>query len=59
MKIGKFGKFVTNLYDRKGYVIHTTNLKLALNNSLVLKKVNKDIKLNQKAWLKPYIDSCK
>ena len=59
MKIEKFGKFVANLYDRKEYVIHTTNLKLALNNSLVLKKVNKDIKLNQKAWLKPYIDSCK
>ena len=32
------------------------NLKLALNFGLALKKVHRIIKINQKAWLKPYID---
>ena len=31
-------------------------LKQALNHGLVLKKEHKVIQLNQKAWLKPYID---
>ena len=32
------------------------NLKQALNQGFVLKKVHRIIKLNQKAWLKSYID---
>ena len=32
------------------------NLKQALNLGLILKKVHKMIKFNQKAWLKPYIN---
>ena len=32
-------------------VIHIRNLKQALNQGLVLKKVHKVIKFNQKAWL--------
>ena len=32
------------------------NIKQALNHGLILKKVHKVIKFNQKAWLKPYID---
>ena len=31
------------------------NIKQALNHGLILKKVHKVIKFNQKAWLKPYI----
>ena len=31
-------------------------LKEPLNHRLILKKVHKDIKFNQTAWLKPYID---
>ena len=38
------------------YVMQTWNLKQALNNGLVLKKVHKVNKFNQKAWLEPYID---
>ena len=49
MKINKCNKLVCNL-------IHIRSLKQALNHGLVLKKVHKVIKLNQKAWLKPYID---
>ena len=32
------------------------NLKQALNHELVLKKVHRIIKFNQKSWLKPCID---
>ena len=32
------------------------NIKQALNHGLILKKVHKVIKFNQKACLKPYID---
>ena len=36
-------------------VIHISNSKQALNHGLVLKKVHKVIKFNQKDWIKPYI----
>ena len=38
------------------YVIHIRNLKQALNCRLVLRKVHREIKFNQNAWPKPYID---
>ena len=56
MKLEKIEKLVTNLRDKTEYVIHIKNLKQALNHGLVLKKVHRKIKFNQKAWLKPYID---
>ena len=56
MKIEKVEKLVTNLYDKTEYVIHVRNLKQTLNHGLVLKIVQREIKFNQKAWLKPYID---
>ena len=56
MKIKRVEKFVANLHDKTEYVIHMRNLKQALNHGLVLKKVNRVIKFNQNAWLKPYID---
>ena len=40
----------------KKYVVYIRNLKQALNHRLVLKKVHRVIKFNQKAWLKSYID---
>ena len=45
-----------NLGNKTEYVIHIKILKQASTHSLVLKKVNRGIKLNQNAWLKPYID---
>ena len=54
MKIEKVEKLVANLHDKTEYVIHTRNLKQALNHELALKKVHRSIKFNQKAWLKPY-----
>ena len=56
LKIEKVKKFVANLHDKTGYVIHIRNLKQALNHRLVLKNVRRVMKFNQNAWLKPYID---
>ena len=56
MKIEKFEKFVTNVHDKTEYVFQLINLKQALIHELVLKKVHRLIKFNQKAWLKSYID---
>ena len=55
MKIEKVEKLVANLHDKTEYVIHIRNLKQALNHGLILKKVHRVIKFNQKDWLKPYI----
>ena len=56
LKIEKVEKLLANLHDKKEYVIHIQNLQQALNPKLVLKKVHRDIKFNQKAWLKSYIN---
>ena len=55
-KIKKCDKFVCNMQDKENYVVHIRALKQALNHGLILKRVNKVIQLNQKLWLKPYID---
>ena len=56
MKIGKFEKPAANLHDRAECLIHIRNLKQALNDGLVLKRVHRIIDFNQKAWLKSYAD---
>ena len=56
MKIAKVKKLLINLHDETEYDIHIRNLKQALNHGLVLKNVYRVIKVNQNAWLKPYID---
>ena len=45
MKIEKVEKLVANLHDKTEYVIHIRNLKQALNQGLVLKKVHRVINL--------------
>ena len=47
MKIEKVENLVANLYDKTEYVIRIRNLKQALNNGLLLKKVHRVIKFNQ------------
>ena len=49
MELGKIKKLVTNLHGKNEYVIHIRNLKQTLNHGLILKKVHRLIKLNQKA----------
>ena len=56
IKMGKVEKLVAKLHDKTEYVVRIRNLKQALNHGLVFKKVNRVIKFNQNAWLKPYID---
>ena len=57
MNTEKVQKLVANLHDKKEYVIHIRNLKQALNQRLVLKKVHRIIKFNQKTWVKSSIDN--
>ena len=56
MKLKKVEKLVANLDDKIEYVSQIRNLKQALNHGLILKKVHRVVKFNQKDWLKPYID---
>ena len=56
MKLEKVEKLVADLHDKTKYVIDIRNLKQALNHGLILKKVYRALKFNQRAWLKPYID---
>ena len=52
MKIEKVEKLLANLHE---HVIFIKNLKQALNHGLILRKVQRVIKFNQRDWLKPYI----
>ena len=56
-KLGKVEKLVCSIEDKEKYVIHKRALKQALNHGSVLKNGHRVIKLNQEAWLKPYIDA--
>ena len=49
-------KLTCSIEDKEKCVVHIRVLKLALNHGLILKKVHRVIKCNQRAWLKPYID---
>ena len=40
----------------KKKVDHIRLLKQALNHGLIIKKIHKVLKFNQRAWLKEYID---
>ena len=42
MKIEKVEKPLSNLHDKKEYVMHIRNSKQALNHGLVLKKVQRE-----------------
>ena len=53
MKIEKVEKILANLHDKTKYVIQIRNLKQSLNHGLLFTKVQRVIKLNQNAWLKP------
>ena len=55
MKIGEVEELPANLGDKEKCYAHK-KLKQALKHELVLKKLNRVIKFNQEAWLKPNID---
>ena len=56
MKVEKVEKLIANLHDKEEYVMYIRILKQALNHGLILKKVHRVIKFNQKAQLKLDID---
>ena len=51
MKIDQCKRLVSNLQNKKKYVVHIKPLKQALNHGLKLKNIHRIIKFNQKAWL--------
>ena len=55
-KVNKCEKLICSIEDKEKYVVHIRALKQALNHGLILKKVHRVIKFNQRAWFKPYID---
>lgn len=54
--LGKFGKLVQHLFDRKRYVVHIRNLKYYISKGLILEKIHKGIIFRQENWLMEYID---
>ena len=57
MNINKLNiKLVPNLNNKKKYVIHIRALDQALKHGLVLEKFHRIVKLNQRVWLKTYIN---
>ena len=52
----KVKTLVVNLHDKTAYFLRIKILKQALNHELVLKKLDRVIRFNLNAWLKPYID---
>lgn len=49
-------KLVPNLYDKKHYVVHYRNLKMYVEQGLVVTQVHRILQFEQKPWLKEYID---
>ena len=56
IEINRVEKLVANLKDNKSYVIHIRALAHALKHGFILDRIHRVIKLNQSAWMKPYID---
>ena len=55
MTIRREEKLVSNLKDKKRYVVHIKALDQALKHGLKLKKVHWVIEFQQSKWMKPYI----
>ena len=56
MTINKVDKLISNLQNKRNYVVHIALLKQALDHGLILKNVHRVIKFKQEACLKPYIE---
>ena len=53
--VNKDKKLISNLWNKKNYVIHYENLKQCLNFGLKLTYIHKGIKFTESQWLKRYI----
>ena len=56
LQIDKVNKLVSNLYDKKKYVLHYENLKLYLRLGLRLTKIYRGITFAEEDFMKKYID---
>jgi hypothetical protein len=54
-KISQCPKLVPNLMNKRNYVIHIKNLKFALEEGLILKKVHKVLEFTSRPWMRDYI----
>lgn len=48
-------KLLTTLYDKNGYVVHHTNLKLYLSLGMKVKRVVRVLEFDQSPWLRQFI----
>ena len=53
---GPTTKLTPNLKDKYNYIVHERNLRLYLQQGLLLTKVHRVMEFRQEAWIKPYID---
>ena len=56
MEINGIEKLVSNLRDKKNYIIHFQVLNKALQHGLRLDRIHRVIEFDQSPWLKSYID---
>ena len=56
MKVNGVEKLITNLYDKRKYIVHIRALKQALDHGLKLEKIHRCIRFRQSPWMKEYID---
>jgi len=56
LMVNRVEKLISNLGDKKNYVLHYRNLKQYLDMGLKLTKIHRGISFFEDAWLKPYID---
>ena len=47
---------MATLKDKEHYIVHSANLKQAMEHGLKLRKVHRVLRFRQSCWMKPYID---
>ena len=56
MKVNGVEKLISNLYNKRKYIVHIKALKQAIDHGLLLKKIHRCIRFRQSPWMKEYID---
>ena len=52
----RIAKLIPNFYPKHKYVLHYRNLKFYLEQGLILTKIHRVIRFEQKPWIRPYIE---